>query len=114
MHTDIQSILAVLRDESQEIEWDDAWDKLRFINASDRSELAVLHDALSDPSASVRAFSLKALARIGGDLDPLIPDVIQLLKDQDHDVRTEATKLLKRFGKRRDSIAVPALRQLAY
>jgi len=110
---DIQTILTVLRADDKEWEWDDAWDKLYSIDPSYRSELPLLRETLTDPSPSVRIFALKALARIGGDLDAAMPDVIPLLKDREQDVRAEATKVLKQFGQHCASTAVPALRQLA-
>lgn len=113
MRMDVQAILTVLRDDDKDFEWDDAWDKLHSIGEFCRSELPLLRGALSDPSSSVRIFALKALARIGGDLDAAMPDVIPLLKDKEQEVRAEATKVLKQFGQHCASTAVPALRQLA-
>jgi HEAT repeat protein len=113
MQINIQTILATLRDVNKGFECDDAWDKLYSIDASYRSGLPLLREALSDPSPSIRIFCLKALARIGGDLDALLPDIILLLKDKDQEVRAEATKFLKKFGQRCALMVVPALRQLA-
>jgi HEAT repeat protein len=110
---ELNTVIATLRDDRPSFEWDDAWDKLKAINPSLRSELPLLRDALSDPSPSVRIFALKAIARIGGDLDGVMPEVIPLLKDSEQYVRAEATKVLKRFGQHCASTAVPALRQLA-
>jgi HEAT repeat protein len=110
---DLVRVLATLRDETKEFDWDDAWEKLNVIDATLRSELPLLRGALGDSSALLRLFALKAIARIGGDLDELIPDVVVLLKDRDQDVRAEATKLLRRFGHNRTSLVIPALCQLA-
>jgi HEAT repeat protein len=109
----LQETLAIIRDVNRGFECDDAWDRLYSIDASCRSELPLLRDALNDPSSFIRIFALKAITRIGGDLDALMPDVIPLLKDKEQDVRAEATKVLKQFGQHCASTAVPALWQLA-
>ena len=53
------------------------------------------------------------LARIGGNLDHLLPIVIKMLEDPSQELRGEAIRFLQKFGRKGSSEIRPALLRVA-
>jgi HEAT repeat protein len=72
----------------------------------DRRAAGPLVKCLSDPDTLLRIEAIRVLANIGAGNPDVVPAIIERLKDESHDVRSEAAKALGRIA---DCSALPAL-----
>jgi HEAT repeat protein len=90
----IPRLIEALKDKDPFVR-DNAVDALSVMHAGD--VVPALTRALRDPDANARRRSADALARIGHDTEPAWPALIDLLKDENAEVRKAATAALRRL-----------------
>lgn len=98
----VRSALEILRDEEQEIHWDDAWDSLKLLSVNDAELAPILQDALKAKGDFVKHFALEALERIGVPADSYIDELERLLVDDDWEVVLHALKRVKTLASKAD------------
>ena len=80
---DLRKVVAILKDESSGLAWDEAWDSFRYLDATYDSDIPFLKSLLKDEAAysrkgSATHFAVKSLFKIGVPLDEIREELITL------------------------------------
>lgn len=90
----LKEVIQTIADPNAGLEWDEAWDCLKRLNQSYKSELPLLYAALAKPDLSLRIFAIRGIAKVEDDFETMARHLTPLLTDGDYEVRREAVAIL--------------------
>jgi len=111
LKVDVNRVLELLRDERYEIQWDDCWDTLKYLDVTYKAYLSLFLEALQFETSFARLYAMEALTKIGLSSAELTEAFLPMLKDADYEVQLKALKWIGSHNDRSPKIRT-ALRSL--